>query len=441
MVNSKTLAVLCAGFFVMDFDLLVMSTLLVPIAEDLGVSLGSVTLALTAYLLLFGLMQPMHGSLSDAFGPVRVMRVALVGMGLANLVAALAPSLELLIAGRAAAAAFAAALAPVTVAYVGHRVAAEHRQRTMAVVLSAGALGAASATLAAGLLADLVSWRPALGIVAVAAPLLAVVYGRMPDAAPAADRPGTLNRVGHVLGDPWLRFLLAFGLVEGAAMVGFINFFNAALQVRGDSVLLAGITTSTYGLAAVCGGVLVRALDTRLSGTVMFGSGTAVLFIGYLVASVNQSVATIVLACACSGVALAVGQAALQVWLLEAAAAEVRGTASALVASAVFTGAAVGTAAVGGLANAGDFGPLFTIAAAVTLPVVVVGTLARAQFGRSARRPGVTQAAGSPGATTSRRPREPLPTPGRHRRPPGRHRRRVQPVLIGPRSHRKSLPG
>src|SRR5947209_1278250 len=134
------IAVLCTGFFLLDFDLVVINPLLVPVSKDFGVGLGTATLALTGYLLLFGIMQLVHGSISDSVGRIRVLRTAFVGMGVANLAAALAPNVVVLIAGRALAGAFAAAIIPVTVAYVGDRVPMERRQRTMAMLLSVSAV-------------------------------------------------------------------------------------------------------------------------------------------------------------------------------------------------------------------------------------------------------------------------------------------------------------
>jgi MFS family permease len=383
---TRMIAVLCTGFFLLDFDLVVINPLLVPVSKDFGVSLGTATLALTGYLLLFGVMQLVHGSVSDVVGRVRVLRTAFVGLGVANLVAGLAPDVVVLIVGRSVAGAFAAAIIPVTVAYVGDRVPMERRQRTMATLLSVSAVGAASATLVAGVLTDLVSWRPPILVVALAAPVLALLYGRLPEVStPGAEWTGVWHRFAQVLGDRWFRFLIPFTFVEGAAMVGLFNFFNAALQRHGSSVLLSGLVTSAYGVAAIGGGAAVRVLDARASGAAMFGGGTLLLFLGYLTAALTQSIAGILVASVLSGLALAIGQSALQAWVLEAAAPPVRGSATALVACAVFTGAAVSTAAVGGLASGGEFGIVFGIAAAVTLPVSIVGTLARMRFARSAR--------------------------------------------------------
>jgi predicted MFS family arabinose efflux permease len=374
------LGILCTGFFLIDFDLVVINPLLLPISRSFGISLGTATFALTGYLLLFGIMQPVHGIVSDAIGRVRVLRIALVGLSVGNLIAGLAPDPAVLITGRVIAGAFGAAIIPVTMAYVGDRIAAPNRQRTMATLMSCSALGAAAATVCAGLLTHLVNWRPAILLVAVAGPLLAVLYGRLPETGPGLAGPSAAYRLRRVFGEGWLRFLIAFTFVEGAAMVGFFNFFNAALQVHGKSIVVAGLVTSTYGLAAVTGGVAVRMLDTRLSGTAMFGGGLLLLLLGYLIAAGSQGIAAILLASMLSGSALAVGQSALQAWVLAATPPEVRGTAASLVACAVFTGAAVSTAVAGGLASSGNFGALFGLAAAVTALVTVVGTVARARF-------------------------------------------------------------
>lgn len=370
-------------FFVLDFDFVVINPLLVPIAETYRVSLGTVTFALTAYLLLFGIMQPVHGIISDAVGRMRVLRVGLLGIAVGDLVAAIAPNAGILIAGRAIAGAFCAAVIPMTLAYVGERVPVEARQRTMASLLAASALGAAASTLLAGFLTHVVSWRPALFVVAVSAVVLAVLCGRVAESfIPSAERPSPLRRIGQAFEGRWFRFLVAFTLVEGAAMVGFFNFFTAALEVRGHSILIAGLVTSAYGLAALVGVVIVGRVGPRASAATMFAAGGIMLFVGFAVATYSQGVLGILVASAMAGLALSVGQSTIQTWAVELAAPGTLGTALSLVACSVFTSAAIGTAAVGGLASTGEFGQLFMIAAAVTALVTIVGTVARSRFVR-----------------------------------------------------------
>jgi len=59
---------------------------------------------------------------------------------------------------------------------------------------------------------------------------------------------------------------------------------------------------------------------------------------------------------------------------------EARGTATSLFATAIFGGAALATAGVAGLASANRYSTLFVIGAVVTLPVLIVGSLARWRY-------------------------------------------------------------
>jgi predicted MFS family arabinose efflux permease len=375
------LLLLYAGWFLVDVDLIVITPLLVPISDHFHADLSTVTLALTAYLLLFGLMQPVYGNYSDSVGRVRVLRIGLFGIFAANLVAALAPNLAILIAARGAAGAFAGAIVPVTAAYVGDVVAPQRRQQALAALLSVSALGIAAGTIGGGLLVDLMSWRVAIGLVAATALVLALLYSRLPEVIVSkSGRAIVLSRIGEVWHSGWFRFLVAFTFIEGASMVGFYNFFNAALQVHGNPAMVAGLVTSSYGVGAVAGGLLVRAVHNRISAAAMFGGGTALLTLGYAVAAYSQSIPGILVASVLSGMALSTAQSTLQDWTIAVAPVPVRGTAVSLIACAVFTGGAVSTVAVSGFAADGRFGVLFAIAAMVTAPIAVVGTLARYAF-------------------------------------------------------------
>lgn len=377
----RNLAMLYAGWFLVDVDLIVITPLLVPVSGHFHADLSTVTLALTAYLLMFGLMQPVYGNYSDSVGRVRVLRIGLFGISVANLVAALAPNLAVLVAARGAAGAFAAAVVPVTVAYLGDMVAPQRRQQAMAGLLSASALGVAAGTIGGGLLVDLMSWRVAIGLIAVAALVFALLYGRLPEVIGSkSSRAIALSRIGEASRSGWFRFLAVFTFIEGASMVGFYNFFNAALQVHGNPAMVTGLVTSSYGVGAVAGGLLVRTLHTRVSAAAMFGGGTALLTLGYAIAAYSQSIPGILLASVLSGMALSTAQSTIQDWTISVAPVQVRGTAAALIACAVFTGGAISTLAVSGLAADGHFGTLFAIAAMVTAPIAVVGTFARHAF-------------------------------------------------------------
>src|SRR5918997_1592965 len=68
---------------------------------DLRVSLAEVAVVASLYYLLYGLMQPVWGMLSDRLGRVRVMWLTLLAVVVPGLLSALAPNLTVLVVGRA----------------------------------------------------------------------------------------------------------------------------------------------------------------------------------------------------------------------------------------------------------------------------------------------------------------------------------------------------
>ena len=93
----------------------------------------------------------------------------------------------------------------------------------------------------------------------------------------------------------------------------------------------------------------------------------------------TQTVVTILAASVLAGGAYAFMQSTFQTWATDVV-PEARGTATALFATAIFTGAALATSAVAGLASANRYSTLFMIAALVTLPVLIFGSLARWRY-------------------------------------------------------------
>jgi predicted MFS family arabinose efflux permease len=356
----------------------------VAISRDLHEPLAAVTAVATLYFFFYAAMQPFYGLLSDRLGRVRVMRGALVGMALANAAAAAAPSLGALVAAKAIAAGFAASLLPTSLVYVGDRVAFAARQHVIANILAAGALGTALATVSSGVLASLVSWRAPFALLALIALFLALVMARVPESLSQERRAGPVTQIRRVLSRRWARFLVVLALAEGATMVGFITFLAPALQAHGESAALAGLVVAAYGVAVFAGMQLLKRVirSTGAPAAVLIASGGTLLLVAYLTAAADQGPVNILIASVVIGLGYCFLHSTLQTWATELA-PEARGTATSLFVTAVFIGAAIGTAAVSGLADEQRYGLVFLIAAAITVPVAVIGALARARYGRS----------------------------------------------------------
>lgn len=380
-VPDTRFRLLYLGSFISYADRFAIAPLLVSISRDLGKSLGAVTVVASAYFLFYGLSQFVYGVLSDRVGRVRVMRWALVGMGVGNLAAGAAPGLETLVVAKAVAGGFAGAVLPMSLVYVGDRVAFAGRQHVIANVLAAGAVGTVIASAGAGLLGRFATWRLVFVIVAVFALGLGAVVGRLPESLGEHRGAGPLTQLRAVARHPWALFLVGLAVVEGAVILGCLTFLAPALQASGQSAAVAGTVVAAYGVAIVTGMQLLKRLmrRTSISSPWLITIGGVLLVAAYLTAAASQGVVHILVASVLVGLAYTFLHSTLQTWATEAA-PEARATATSLFVTGVSVGAAVATAALGGLADDHRYGVLFVIAAAVTVPVAVVAALARGRF-------------------------------------------------------------
>lgn len=378
---ERGLGLLYLGPLITYGDRFAIPPILLAISRELQESLTAVAAVPTSYYLCYGVMQPVFGMLSDRIGRVRVMRLALAGMGAANVLAATAPTLVLVVVGKAVTAAFAAAVLPTSLVYVGDKVDFDRRQRVIANVLAGGAVGTVVATVGAGLLASFASWRLAFVIPGVIALVLAVVYRWLPESFSAQRGAGPLTQARRVFAQRWSVFVVGLAVAEGAVMLGFLTYLAPALEAQGRTAAVAGGVVAAYGVAVFVGLQAVKRVvrKTGVTPAQLIGVGGLMLLLAYVSAAQGQEVANILSASVLLGLAFAFLHSTLQTWATEVA-PHARGTATSFFVTAVFTGAAIGTGAVSGIADAGRFGLLFGIAAVLTVPVVIVAFLARARF-------------------------------------------------------------
>ena len=101
-IAPKRLVLLAAimGSFVAGLDATVVSVALPAIEQELGGGLAGQQWVLNGYLLALGALILIGGSLGDVLGERRVFSIGVAGFGVASLLCALAPSIEVLVAAR-----------------------------------------------------------------------------------------------------------------------------------------------------------------------------------------------------------------------------------------------------------------------------------------------------------------------------------------------------
>lgn len=355
------LPLLTALIFVVFMDSRVMTAMLPEIADDLGTSIASAGLAVTGYLLAYGVFQLAYGPLADRVGAVWVMSVVCVGFAAAVALATLAPDVEALVAIRLVTGALAAAFFPLALATVGNLVVYESRQSAIGALLAALALGQIFGAAVGGFVTEAFSWRVMFALDAVLALLVVAPLWRFRRAAPAAPgRPGSrpLEAQRQLLRDRRATVLFAIVFVEGAAFFGGLSYLGALLHDDyGLSLDSVGLVLVLDGAALLVTSRLLGRIAPRLgeNGMILVGA----LFMGgaYLIVLAVANWQAVVPAAVLLGAGFALCHSTLQTRATELA-PEARATAISLFAFSLFVGSAVGTAVLGQLIEIRGYGAL-----------------------------------------------------------------------------------
>jgi EmrB/QacA subfamily drug resistance transporter len=192
--RSKRLALVAAimGSFVAGLDATAVNVALPAIRVDLGGGLAGQQWVSNAYLLTLGSLILVGGSLGDVFGERRVFFIGVAGFGLVSGLCAIAPSIELLVAGRALQGAFGALLTPSALAVIIAAFPAAERGGAIGVWTAWSAIATVIGPLAGGYLVDAVSWRL---IFAVNVPFVVLTLLLISLAVPARERGAAHARV------------------------------------------------------------------------------------------------------------------------------------------------------------------------------------------------------------------------------------------------------
>lgn len=376
------LRLLRAAAFLSTFDRFAVAPMLVTIAADLGVPLAHAAAAASAYFLLYGLMQPVWGMLSDRLGRVRTMRLTMVGVLVPGLLSALAPSLAVLVVARALTGGLFAAVIPASLVYIGDTVPIPARQKALADQLATSAMATALATALAGLAAYLDLWRLAFAAPVVLAATLGLFLTRhLPEPEGADERAGALASLRKVARRPWALLVVLLALVEGGVILGFFTYLAPAVEAEGYSAAASGLAVGVYGVATLGWTQVLKKVADRIGSAGLIFVGGVLLAAGYAAGVADQGLVGISFAAFFVGGGFAFMHSTLQTWATEVV-PEARATVISFFAAALFVGSGLVANAAAPLAERGAFDLIFALAALVALPLGVLGGLARRRYAR-----------------------------------------------------------
>lgn len=287
----------------MAFGLLAM-TLCLPSMNDwrtgFGASQAQVQLTFSAYALSFGAMQLLYGPLSDRLGRRPVVLAGLAVAVVASMLAALAPSLGLLVLARLLQGAGSAAGMVVGRALVQDHYQASERTRMMAFVGMTMGLCPPTATLLGGQIHVHLGWRWSFVFVALLGLVLLVAAARVLPApaqhAPRADGPAAAGwsalwrGYGQILQVRDYRWFVAILCTTTASFYAFLAGAPIVLANFGVTPDRLGLYIMVPPLAYIVGNFTTSRIARRLGDVTMMRLGQAVT-VGGLVLTLGLAVA------------------------------------------------------------------------------------------------------------------------------------------------------
>jgi len=240
----------------------VCDAMLPELTRVFAVPLSEASNVVSLFAIVYGIAQLFYGPLGDRLGKFKVVTFATLACSVGSLMAALATSLDALVMARMLVAAGAAALIPLSMAWVGDMVQGEPLQEMLARVGLGTTLGIVAGQLVGGLFTDLLGWRWAFVFLA----LLFVVVGSLlfrDGLKQGIYKPVTLSetktvRLGFVeqalsiICGPWSRVILLAAVTEGAAGMGVVAMWASHLHHQLDlSLTAAGSIVALFGIGGV----------------------------------------------------------------------------------------------------------------------------------------------------------------------------------------------
>jgi predicted MFS family arabinose efflux permease len=353
----------------------VVAPLLPAISGDFGVSIGAAGLTVAFYSLAYALGQVFYGPLGDRVGKVQVIRVMLMIFAVASMLCAASPTFPALLGLRLLTGLAAAAVIPMSLAYLGDTIDAyASRQQAIGVFLSAIVSGQVLGQAIGGILAGVFSWRAIFVLVGALGLVLAAVIWTY-----AAPPPRPRMTKGH---SSFLRIFVAdralFLVVMGEAFLFLGTFPFAAsslVEEHGVSYPVVGLLSALFAVGSVATSRILPKVARNATDGQRVACGAVVMAACFALLAMTPGVVLFGVAVLLFGVGFTLAHSTLQARTTEVS-PDTRGTAVSLFAGLANVAGALGTLVAGALIDASGFALTFAAATVWMLVLAVVAPFA-----------------------------------------------------------------
>jgi len=379
--------------------------MLPELSRSFDVSLAQAAQVVSMFAIVYGVAQLVYGPLGDRLGKFRIVAWASLACGVGSALAVFADSLSLLVLARMATGLAAAAIIPLSLAWIGDNVEFDQLQETLARVGLGTTLGIGGGQLVGGLMTNTLGWRWAFVLLAllfcVVACLLLADWRRQkqvtaqtfthdpaPPSATAAKNPSFFAQTLPIVTGPWSRVVLLVAFAEGAAGFGALAMWATHLhREMALSLSSAGAIVALFGLGGMGYMASARRLIARMGQHGLTAVGGCLMGLSALVVAFTPWWPLAVPASLLAGFGFFMFHNTMQANAAHMA-PQSRGTGVSLFAAALFLGQSVGAMLAAGLID-----PLGS-ATVVALGGATMAALGL-WFGRALRRHHAQNAAGA----------------------------------------------
>jgi predicted MFS family arabinose efflux permease len=320
----------------------IVAPVLPSIAANFHVSVAQAAWILTAYMIPYGFMQPVHGYFSERWGRVWLLRRLMLGLAAGTLGCALSPSLVWLCIARFVTGFFAAGMIAVSLALIGDRVPENAHQTVVGRFMGIVFLGQGVSVGLGGLLAKFMSWRAIFFAFAFAAAGSNLLLGKLHERSFIPASQGLLKQIRKATATRDARKIYLLALATGFLLLGTYNFSGAFLQkASGLDPLQSGGVIMFFGFSCLLAGRFSGSIDRSIGTkkTILAGITLGVFAVTTLAISADWRLAWLAI------VALGAGYILVQSTLATLAfGVGPNGVASALVGLGLFGGGGLSSA-------------------------------------------------------------------------------------------------
>lgn len=267
--NTLVLILGLAGF-VSAADNWFVSPALTPIAVNFGVSVSVAGAILTAYMIPYGVMQPVYGFFSDRWSKGTVLKLIVFGLFIGTAGSAISNSLLVLCLFRVVTGFFAAGIIAVSLSLIGESVPMNDRQIYVGKFMGIVFLGQGLSTGLGGLITKYVSWRGAFIFFAIFAALADLILIKKVKSNSKSEvifnktsnfffqtKAALFSSIGKKI------FPLAF--VAGFLLIGMYSYIGSFLHKEFKlDYLQCGLVVMFYGFACLIGGRKVGKFSKKI---------------------------------------------------------------------------------------------------------------------------------------------------------------------------------